>query len=132
MLVDRGVRGVKADTVVVDNLVASRDAVAHLNELGHRRIAILAEAGRRAVIDDGQPEPTSGGRPVLPSAARLAGYLQAMERAGLPVAEELIWITPYRREAAAAETASVLQLPDRATAIFSTGALITLGAIEAI
>jgi LacI family transcriptional regulator len=111
--IDRTLPGLRGDAVVVDNESAARRAVGHLAGLGHRRIALLTSQG---LIHTNQ--------------ARLAGYLQGLEEAGIPVADELIRMVPYTRESAAAETAAVLALPGRATAIFTTDNLMSLGAVE--
>ncbi|HEV7567341.1 MAG TPA: substrate-binding domain-containing protein, partial [Microbacteriaceae bacterium] len=39
---DRSIRGVPTDTVMIDNVRAAHAGVAHLIELGHRRIGVVA------------------------------------------------------------------------------------------
>jgi LacI family transcriptional regulator len=113
VLLDRVVPGIEADAIVVDNEQAARRAIEHLVGLGHRRIALLTSQG---LIHTNQ--------------MRLAGYLQGLERAGIPVDERLIRMAEYTREAAVRETESVLALDDPATAIFTTDNLMSLGAFE--
>jgi LacI family transcriptional regulator len=112
VLIDRLVGGLDTDAVLVDNEQAARHAIGHLTSLGHRRIALLTSQG---LIHTNQ--------------ARLAGYLQGLEAAGITVDERLIRMAAYTREGAIAETVTVLQLPDRPTAIFTTDNLMSLGAV---
>jgi LacI family transcriptional regulator len=113
VLLDRVVPGIEADAIVVDNEQAARRAIEHLVGLGHRRIALLTSQG---LIHTNQ--------------MRLAGYLQGLEQAAIPVDERLIRMAEYTREAAVAETEAVLALDDPATAIFTTDNLMSLGAFE--
>ncbi|MEW6224209.1 MAG: LacI family DNA-binding transcriptional regulator [Chloroflexota bacterium] len=113
VLLDRVVPGIDADAIVVDNERAARRAIGHLAGLGHRRIALLTSQGL-----------------VHTNQMRLAGYLQGLGQAGLPVDEGLIRMAEYTREAAVSETEAVLALDDPATAIFTTDNLMSLGAFE--
>lgn len=114
VLIDRALPGTEADAVVVDNHVAARRAIDHLVGLGHRRIALLTSQG---LIHTNQE--------------RLAGYIDGLQAAGLPVEDELIRMSMYTREAAEHEAETVLRLADPATAIFTTDNLMSLGAFEA-
>ena len=113
VLIDRALPDIDVDAIVVDNEQAGRNAIAHLVGLGHRRIALVTSQG---LIHTNQ--------------MRLAGYLQGLEQAGLPVDDELIRMAVYTREGAIGETLGVLALPDPATAIFTTDNLMTLGAFD--
>jgi LacI family transcriptional regulator len=113
VLIDRATPGIEADAVVVDNEVAAARAIEHLVGLGHRRIALLTSQG---LIHTNQ--------------MRLAGYLDGLRTAGLPIDDELVRMAEYRREAAVAETIAVLSIDDPATAIFTTDNLMSLGAVE--
>lgn len=73
VLIDRAAPGVSADIVDIDDHQAADDAVTHLIKHGHRRIAY---------VGDTSSIPTSS--------ARLAGYLAAHARHGLPVADDLV------------------------------------------
>ncbi|MEO5966564.1 MAG: LacI family DNA-binding transcriptional regulator [Candidatus Limnocylindrales bacterium] len=115
VLIDRVIAGVEADAVVVDNEFAARRAVEHLTALGHTRIALLTSQGL-----------------VHTNQARLAGYLDGLQASGVPVAQELIRMALYTREAAVHETQAVLGLAEPPTAIFTTDNLMSLGAVEGI
>jgi LacI family transcriptional regulator len=73
VLIDRPAPGVTADLVDIDDRRAAEDAVTHLVEHGHRRIAY---------VGDTSSIPTSS--------ARLEGYLAAHARHGLPVSRDLV------------------------------------------
>jgi LacI family transcriptional regulator len=138
VLFDRGVHGVQADTVVIDNVGAAREAIRHLVRLGHRRVAIVTEA------DSGPPELDDGrwrdlvrrvrDRPeVYPTGAgRLAGYLEALEEAGIEVEPNLIRFAGYDRGSAADETIRLLTPTEPPSAVFATDNVMTLGAFEGI
>ena len=88
---DRAVRGLAADAVMVENSSGAERAVAHLLGLGHRRIGIVSD--------------TAG---ISSSAERIAGYRRALRRGGGEVSDELVAIggstqadAPCRRPAAA-------------------------------
>ncbi|MGW5721305.1 LacI family DNA-binding transcriptional regulator [Amycolatopsis sp. NPDC003865] len=101
-------------TIDSDNLRGAQLATEHLLDLGHRRIAFLA------------------GRPDLESASlRKAGYLRALEAAGVPADENLIRIGAYDPEVSAASAHALLTGPDRPTAVFAANdisAIATVGA----
>ncbi len=111
--IDRVLPGIESDAIVVDNEAAARRVIEHLAALGHRRIALLTSQG---LIHTNQ--------------ARLAGYLQGLEAAGIPVADDLIRMAQYTREAAVREAEAVLSLAEPATAVFTTDNLMSLGAFD--
>ena len=115
VLIDRVLPGLAADAVVVDNEAAARRAVEHLTGLGHRRIALLTSQG---LIHTNQ--------------ARLAGYVQGLEAAGIEVSDDLVRMAAYTRAAAVAETIAVLAIEDPATAVFTTDNLMSLGAFDGV
>jgi LacI family transcriptional regulator len=108
---DRMVSDERADTVLCDNVDATRKATEHLIFLEHKRIAFV------------------GGRPdVETSAERLQGYTAAMRAAGL---------TPFsvdggfRAELAEREVLALLDVPQRPTALVVANNLMALGALRA-
>ncbi|MCS6846460.1 MAG: LacI family DNA-binding transcriptional regulator [Anaerolineae bacterium] len=113
--VDRRSMRTPVDTVLLDNVTAARDLTQHLIAHGHRRIGAIVP---NISITSGRE--------------RLAGFLQAMEEAGLAPDPDLIregkGIEAFGTQAAH----TLLDLPDRPTAIFTGNNLITLGALKAI
>jgi LacI family transcriptional regulator len=109
---DRWVHDERADTVLCDNTDATRKATEHLLWLGHERIAYV---GGRLDLETG--------------AERLAGYTAAMRSAGrTPFAVD----GGFRPDAAERETAALLAVSDRPTALVVGNNLMTLGALRAI
>lgn len=100
--------------VVLDDERGSRLAVEHLVSLGHRRIAHLAG-----------PEGADTGR------RRRAGYLAAMQDAGLQVRPEFIAHADYTPAGGAAALASLLSGPNPPTAVFVANVASAVGALHA-
>jgi LacI family transcriptional regulator len=94
----------EADCVVSDDLRGARLAVEHLLRLGHRRIAHL-----------------SAGEGMSSARDRRAGYLAALQEAGLPMEERLITGASYFMSSDELQAAilSLLDLSDRPTALFA-------------
>ena len=112
---DRAVRGVRADAVMVDNGAASARAVDHLLELGHRRIGLVSDSPRSSSTPSGSP--ATGGR--------FAGLVLRVDAA----LESIGGSTQAdgRRSAHA-----LLSRPDRPTAIFTANNFMTVGALLAM
>lgn len=100
--------------VILDDARAAAMAVGHLAELGHRRIAHLA-----------------GPRDADTAQRRRAGYLQAMARCGLTVADELVVEGTYVPDGGAAAMRRLLELEPRPTAVFVANAAAAIGALAA-
>ena len=132
VLVDRSVRGLPADSVLIDNVSAARTAVSHLIERGHVRIGLatthLVGPDLVAELDEIALDPGHAST----STSRAVGYLSALRSAGLPVESELIAVAPYTRHDAYSAVSSLLALPARPTAILAVDDLFTLSAFEAI
>ena len=135
VLFDRDVAELTADAVLTDSVGASRMAVGHLLDLGHRRIAIVAEL--RAARDMEWPNWIDSAtvpdvRMLMPSGARLLGYIQAHEAAGVPVDPALIRGTgSYDPVTAREQTLEALRLDPPPTAIFTVDNVMTHGAYQA-
>lgn len=86
VLLDRNLEGLDTDSVVTDGVEAAATAVNYLIELGHRHIAIITD------IPEGTELPSTLDPPnrVVTTGARLAGYLGALEQAGIVVDDSLI------------------------------------------
>jgi LacI family transcriptional regulator, galactose operon repressor len=100
--------------VVLDDEHASRLAVAHLTELGHRRIAHLA----------GPRDADTGRR-------RHAGYLAALRDAGLPTDAALVRHADYTPTGGAAALRELLSAPERPSAVFVANVASAVGALHA-
>lgn len=113
--VDRGLVNVDADLVVVDNRKAAETAVDHLIGLGHARIGFV------------------GGLYTIPtSRSRRDGYINSLNKAGIPVDNDLIHFGDSRHESGKKIVESLIQMNHPPTAIFTSNNVITLGALEVI
>ncbi|MDQ7820653.1 MAG: LacI family DNA-binding transcriptional regulator [Armatimonadota bacterium] len=112
VLVDRRVRGVRTDTVLVDNRAGARAAVGHLLRLGHRRIGII-----------------SGPRHIFTARERLAGYVEALREAGVTVDHRLVLEGNFKADSGYTLAEQMVNLPHRPTAVFTANNLMTLGAL---
>lgn len=115
VLVDRPAEGLDADVVSIDDQKAAFHAVAHLIAHGHRDIAY---------VGDYSGVPTS--------AARLAGYRQAMAHYRLLVRDELVHADCSSTQAASAATSSLLAEVRPPTAMFSAATRCSLGVVPAL
>jgi DNA-binding LacI/PurR family transcriptional regulator len=113
--IDRSVRGLDTDRVVVANGPGARDAVAHLVTLGHRRVGFI-----------GGPEHVDVAR------LRRRGYEQALKRAQLRVEPALVRVADFREAAGHDAMSALLELPSPPSAVFVANNLMTLGALRAI
>ncbi len=100
-------------TVGATNFRGGRDAVAHLVELGHRRIAYVG-----ANLDS-----TPGGE-------RLAGYLDALRAAGIDPDPRLIVPGRFHSDDGRAAV-NLLALPDPPTAVFAASDAVAFGLYDA-
>jgi len=133
--IDRSVRGLAADAVLIDNVGAARDAVNHLIERGHERIGLLtaglAEGDPIAQLDAVATDPVHAQTPL----SRAVGYLSALRSAGLPVETRLIASASSAAryaDRAEAAVAGLLAQPVPPTAILAVDGALTLCAFEAV
>jgi LacI family transcriptional regulator len=115
VLLDRCFDDLDTHSVVVDNYLGACQAVQHLTDLGHKRIAII----------QGLPNTYTNN-------ARVKGYTDILRRKNIPIDESLIVGNDFRKENGYVETKSLLNLHPPPSAIFTTSDLITLGALQAI
>jgi LacI family transcriptional regulator len=115
VMVDRPAAGLDADVVGIDDRAAAVDAVSHLIAHGHRDIAYVGDHSQ-----------------VATSAARLAGYRQAMAEHGLDVRGGLVHADCPTARAAAAAMSSLLTDTRRPTAVFSAATRCSLGVVPAL
>jgi len=115
VFVDQEVAGFDADRVLINAREGARQAVRHLVELGHRRIAHIVG-------------------PSLGGFERYAGYCEGLADAGLDVLAELVSKPgDFTADHGYAAMQALLALPDarRPTAVFCVNDLAAAGAIRA-
>ncbi len=112
VLIDRKIQGIDCDSVLVDNKKAAEDAVHYFIERGHQNIGII-----------GGPEE------VFTAQERMAGYYKALESAGIPVRESLIWHGDYTIQGGVRGLEELVQNNPEMTAVFVTNYEMTMGAM---
>ncbi len=115
VIVDRVFDQMDLDTVITDNRASGYSAVNHLIEYGHRRIGIIR-----------------GPSNLTPSAQRVIGYHQALEKAGIPIDPTLEQMGDFHSRTGYAATKFFLQLTNPPTAIFACNDLMAIGALRTI
>jgi len=100
-------------TVHIDNLTAAFEAVNHLLQLGHRRIACI-----------------TGPEAVPLSQYRLQGYIQALRRSNIAIDPACIVSGDFTFEAGARALKQLMSLPQPPEAIFCHSDLMALGAMN--
>lgn len=113
VFVDRTIDGVDVPSVTSDNRTGITEAVAHLADLGHRRIGYVAG-----------PQETSTGR------ERLASYRQAVADLGLDGDPELIYQGDFQAASGVAGAKALLDLADPPTAMLAADSLMTFGVLR--
>jgi LacI family transcriptional regulator len=112
--VDLELDGPLASYVISDNIGGAAQAVRHLHELGHRRIAtITGLMDRRPGID------------------RLRGYRDELKELGLAFRDEYVAYGDFYVESGRAAMAQLLALDEPPTAVFAASDLMAIGAISA-
>lgn len=109
------------DTVVGDDAKGAREAMTHLLNLGHRRIAHLTES-----------EPVTAAHQETPHAMRLQTYLDCMREAGQAGEIRVVHISAEEEGARAATQALIADATARPTALFAAHDSLALGALAAI
>lgn len=103
--------------VRIDDRATMRTAVQHLIDLGHERIGYIGVVPQNvAHIQTPQD--------------RLAAFRETMGAAGLPVVEDWVLGSDWTAEAAAKDSAEILALPDRPTAIVAASDEMAIGVRE--
>jgi len=115
VFVDRAPHGIDADSVTVDNRGGAASGTAHLIDQGHRRIAYLGDLST-----------------IETAAARLAGFRQAHDAAGL-VVDPRLEVSGLRSDEAARDAVSaLLSLDEPPTALFAARNSLAIGAVQAL
>jgi DNA-binding LacI/PurR family transcriptional regulator len=102
-------------SVAIDNLTASRDATAHLIQLGHTRIAYIGDR-------DGFQSDTD----------RFGGYRQALEHADIPFQPHLVAHGDGEPQGGEEAMKQLLTLPEPPTAVFCFNDMSALGALRTL
>lgn len=102
------------DIVGSDSLTATKDALAYLHSLGHRRIGLLL--GQHA----GTPSP-----------ARYKGYQDFLVTAGLPFDPDLVVAVPFEHQGGYDGMERLLALSEPPSAVLAANDIIAIGALHA-
>lgn len=114
VLIDR-LEDVRVDQVTIDNVGPAEALVSHLLDLGHRRIGIVTGA-------DG----------LSTSSERVEGFASAHRKRGL-VVDPTVMVSGYSTyDGGAAAMASLLELPDPITAVFTANNSMTMGVMSTL
>lgn len=112
-------------SVVVDDQPGARALMAHILELGHRDIAILAfESGTQGDVTQFKG----------PLARRLAGYQDALEDVGLSLNDSRVTIKEVVCSASGGRDGfrSLWETEPHPTAVIATSDIVAIGALEAV
>lgn len=132
VLVDRAVEHLALDSVVIDNREASRRAVSHMIERGHRRIGFIWGPAVKKPITTRRALTAAASQSLWTDGERLNGYLDALDDAGIPFDADLVMTGPKTEENATAAVARMLALENRITGIFCTETDGMTGALRAV
>ncbi|MFB9907908.1 LacI family DNA-binding transcriptional regulator [Allokutzneria oryzae] len=109
VFVDRPAGDVVADTVLVDNIGGTAEAVKHLAAQGHRRIAFFGDA----------PD-------IFTASERLRGFREGCARSGVRYGEDLVFMGPHTEAGIAGLLDRALSGTEPATAVVSGNNRITV------
>ncbi|MBW4716514.1 LacI family DNA-binding transcriptional regulator [Saccharothrix obliqua] len=115
VFLDRPAGDVVADTVLVDNVGGTAEAVRHLASFGHRRIAFLGDA----------PDIYTAGE-------RLRGFREGCVRAGVRFDESLVAMGPHDAGSVRAALHRLTTAAEPATAVVTGNNRITVHALRAL
>jgi LacI family transcriptional regulator len=115
VFVDRPPCGIKADSVIEDDVGGAHLATAHLLTHGHERVAFVGDT-----LD------------IATTARRLDGYQRALAEAHVPLDPHLVALEATAGSSTGDLTIELLDAPDPPTAIFSSNARCSLGIVPAL
>ncbi|WHY85527.1 LacI family DNA-binding transcriptional regulator [Neobacillus novalis] len=113
--IDRAIKNFEVDTVLVDNVNGSYQAVQHLILQGHKKIAIIC-----------------GPQNTTPGHERFLGYKKALEDYNIPLDDKLVIQGDFMEGSGFHATHELFDLEARPTAIFSSNNLMTIGCMKAL
>ncbi|WII35774.1 LacI family DNA-binding transcriptional regulator [Paenibacillus thiaminolyticus] len=116
VLLDREVPGIDCDAVLGDSLDGAKRMVAEMIRYGHRRIALV-----------------NGAQDVSTARERQAGYIKALQEAGIELDESLIMQTSYSRVQDLSVAHWMELAPEaRPTAIFAANNMLALSVLKSV
>lgn len=115
VLIDIPVAGDWVGHVTTDNVNGARDAVRHLIELGHTRIAMINGFDEASV-----------------SRERLSGYMVALQEAGIRYDAEMVTDGRFSEEGGMEAMLRIVDRHPGVTAVFCASDLMALGAMKAM
>jgi LacI family transcriptional regulator len=120
VLLDRKVKGLRADAVLADSIGAAYDATSRLLEAGHRRIGLVTVAA------EGSPDSTAGFNLSSAISDRITGYKRALTDFGLVVDSKLVPVEGPRPLTAHDRVRELLSLKRPPTALLATDSFVAL------
>src|SRR5947209_17600946 len=115
VFIDRPAGDIVADTVLVDNLGGTVEAVTHLAKHGHKRIAFLGDSPS-----------------IFTATERLRGFREGCVKAGIPYDERLVAMGPHTAAGVAAILRRILGGRSPATALLTGNNRITVHVLRSI
>jgi LacI family transcriptional regulator len=115
LAMDRAIRGLEVDQVLIDIRAGTRGAVMHLAERGRRRIAFIAGPPRMWTASE-----------------KLRGYREGLRRVGLKFDSSLVFPGDYTQPSGEAQALALLEHRPRADAVIIANNLMTLGAMRVL
>lgn len=112
VLLDRSLSDIHCDCVLVENRSGARQAVEKLIGAGHKKIGII-----------------TGPKEIYTAKERLAGYMEALREAGLPVEEELIACNEYTIKAGMKSLQILAEKNPDMSAVFVANYELTMGVV---
>jgi len=113
--VDRRIENLRSPSILADNRAGAYEAVRHLIDLGHKRIAIITGIPGVATSDE-----------------RLEGYREALRDGGIPQRKTLVKQGCFRNDRAYAVTEELLRLKNAPSAVFVCSERMVSGCILAL
>ena len=101
------------DSVLIDHFEGLRNAMEYLLGLGHRRVALFVSSAS-----------------LRPGREKLRGYKAALDAAGLPYDERLVYLASSWLESSGQRMGEMLRLPAPPTAIIALGTQLLSGAVH--
>lgn len=115
VVIDRDIKAINADIVLVDNFQGGYDATRYLIELGHRKIACVG-----------------GSSPATPGAERIQGYKKALFENKIKVDPTLIIPGDYRFGSGHTAMRELFSRGSLPTAVFACNDMMAMGVIQAV